>query len=194
VETCTSSRWLNKMFISAPAPSEERRFMSDIDGLANLKSVDLSADIAAVSLVLTGEFDEKIKEYVAAKADFEKIGSFKAAEKKAAKLVADAEAQLADVISKGHALDERENLLAEREAALETSKVNVQQWLDEVNDKIAKLEKAERALDAKEASIKANAEAEAENIRTEKARLTEENERLAAEREAFNAKLAALRA
>jgi len=182
------------MFISAPAPSEERRFMSDIDGLANLKSVDLSADIAAVSLVLTGEFDEKIKEYVAAKADFEKIESFKTAEKKAAKLVADAEAQLADVISKGHALDERENSLADRENAMETAKANLDLAASEVDKKLAKFESFEKFLDAKEASIKANAEAEAENIRLEKVRLTEENERLAAEREAFNAKLAALRA
>jgi predicted house-cleaning NTP pyrophosphatase (Maf/HAM1 superfamily) len=182
------------MFISAPAPSEERHFMSDIDGLANLKSVDLSADIAAVSLVLTGQFDEKIKEYTAAKADFEKIGSFKAAEKKAAKLVADAEAQLADVIGKGHALDKRENSLADRENAMETAKANFDLAASEVDKKLAKFESFEKFLDAKEASIKANAEAEAENIRLEKVRLTEEHQRLATEREAFNAKLAALRA
>ena len=141
--------------------------MSDIDGLANLKSVDLSADIAAVSLVLTGQFDEKIKEYTAAKADFEKIGSFKAAEKKAAKLVADAEAQLADVISKGHALDERENSLADRENAMKTAKANLDLAASEVDKKLAKFESFEKFLDAKEASIKANAEAEAENISSE---------------------------
>jgi chromosome segregation ATPase len=182
------------MFISAPAPTEARDFMSDIDGLANLKSVDLSADIAAVSLVLTGKFDDKIKEYAAVKADFEKIKSLKAAEKKIIKSLAHAEAQLAEVISKGHALDERENSLAEREAALETVRVNIDLSLNQANSKFAKLEKAELALEAQEASIKANAEAEAENIRLEKVRLTEENERLAAEREAFNAKLALLRA
>lgn len=181
------------MFISSGTTSKVD-FMDNLDNLAALRSVNLDGDLAAVSLVLNGSFDKKIKEYVAAKKAFDATEEVVKTVEQAQKLLKDAQNQMdASTVFKNEVIAKEKDLL-QREANIQKQ---LDQFANEYNALLAEKEEfSKQQAQAKrlQENWRADIAAVEVDLMQQHQKIVDETNKLESEKAAFNARLDALKA
>jgi hypothetical protein len=179
-------------FLSSGSQTEGR-FMANVETLAALKSVNLDADFAAVTLTINGAFDKRIKELTSAIAEFDKRQNIVNATNDAKKLIETATAQENAAKKAISALAEKEAELARREAEIEAAIAKRSAEEAALAEKESAFDqKNQQMLKHKENTEKALAQRELVVTKAE-AKIAADLEELKAQKTAFNEKLALLK-
>lgn len=175
------------------SPGTSQGNFMDPEALANLKSVNLNADFAAVTLAMNGAFDARIAQLQKAKADYDAINAIKMTVAEAGKIMEKAKNEAKDVQDRLDAA-----LSKEKELFYVGQKLGDKEA--ELNLRAASVEKSEAALEDREKKLKqdhdrlsqANLDALNDIKKRETAYLAD-RQNLEKMKKAFNAKLEALK-
>lgn len=175
------------------SPGTSQGNFMDPDALSKIKSVDLSADFAAVTLTINGLFDDRIAQLKALKDEFDARAEVGTTLDEAKKIKEQAKAIESDV-------EARLQLALQKERELDDKNASYVNRLFELNIKAADQEKMDADLAKRELKLQssierqqADANAQSAAFAAEKAILERDREILAKQKSDFNARLDALR-